>query len=143
MFSIGRDLQEARASSGLSIEEVSHDLNIKDVVLENIEAGNIGGFKDIFELKAWILSYAKYLGLNEQHIIDKFNEYMFEYTSKIPVKEIEKKVMEHNKEKNVEKVVSPYTNPTVKSFPKSYILIYVLLILVVIIIIIWSINQVA
>lgn len=143
MFSIGQELKEARESNGVSLLEASHDLHIKDVVLENIEAGSIGGFKDIFELKNWISSYAKYLGLNEEQLINEFNEYMFEYTSKIPIKEIEKKVMEINKEKQDEKIVSPYTNPTEKSSKMSYIIIYCLLILAVILIIIWSAKQVA
>ena len=143
MFSIGKTFKEAREMSGVSIEEASHDLNIKSVILENIEAGSIGGFKDIFELKNWISSYAKYLGLNEREMIDEFNEYMFEYTSKIPLKEIEKKVKEQNKEKQEDKIVSPYTNPTVKSSKKSYILIYIGLIIAVILIIFWSASQVA
>ena len=143
LFSIGKTFKEAREMSGVSIEEASHDLNIKSVILENIEAGSIGGFKDIFELKNWISSYAKYLGLDETKMIDEFNEYMFEYTSKIPIKEIEKQVMEQNKEKQEEKVVSPYTNPTIKSSKKGYILIYIGLIIAVILIIFWSASQVA
>ena len=143
LFSIGKELQDARISSGVSIEEASHDLNIRDVILENIEAGSIGGFKDIFELKNWIGIYAKYLGLNENQLMDEFNEYMFEYTSKIPVKDIEKKVMEINKEKEEEKVMSPYTNPTVKSSKINYLLIYLGLIVAVILIIVWSAWQVA
>ncbi len=143
MFFIGQELKEARESSGVSLKEASVDLNIKDVILENIEAGSIGGFKDISLLKTWIGSYAKYLGLNENQLIDEFNEYMFEYTSKIPVKEIEKKVMEINKEKQEEKVSSPYTNPTVKNSKFNYIYIYLVLILAVILIIIWSAKQVA
>lgn len=143
MDSIGKELQMARVSSGVSIEEASRDLNIKEVILENIEAGSIGGFKDIFELKGWISAYAKYLGLNESQMMDAFNEYLFEYTSKIPLKEIEKKVMEMNKEKQNDKVVSPYTNPVVKNTKKSYLLIYLGLILLVILMILWSAKQVA
>ena len=143
MFSVGKTLKEARNANGVSIEEASKDLNIKDVILQNIESGNIGGFKDIFELKKWISMYAKYLGLNEEHIIDSFNEYLFEYTSKIPVKEIEKKMMEQSKEKNEDKVFSPYTKPTVKDTKKNYLFIYLLLIVLVILIIIWSAKQVA
>ena len=36
-------------------KEFSEDLNIKMVRLENIEAGNTGCYKDIFELKLWAL----------------------------------------------------------------------------------------
>ena len=92
LFNIGNDLKEAREKSGVSLEEAAKDIQIKSVILENIEEGNIGAFKDIFELKNHLSTYAKYLGLNALEILDEFNEYMFEYTSKIPLKDIEKKV---------------------------------------------------
>lgn len=143
MFNIGKDLKEARESSGVSIEEAANDLNIKEAVLINLEEGSIGCFKDITELKGYIASYSKYLGLDSEKLLDEFNEYMFEYTSKIPLKEIEKKVMEQNKEtKNKETVTSPYSNPTRKHSMKYYILIYSAIIVVLIIIIVWSINQI-
>ena len=90
MDSIGSALKEAREQSGVSIEEASEDLKINAGFLLNIEEGKIGCFKDIFELKEYISSYAKYLGLDSDKLMDEFNEYMFEYTSKIPVKEIER-----------------------------------------------------
>jgi cytoskeletal protein RodZ len=94
---IGESLRGARESSGVSLEEAGSDLKIKPVILENIENGNIGCFKDIFELKDYLYNYAKYLGINPDKTIDKFNEYLFEYTSKIPVTEIEKKIVEIEK----------------------------------------------
>ena len=76
----------------------------------------IGAFKDIFELKDYLTNYSKYLGLDENKIINEFNEYLFEYTSKIPVKEIEKAVREQVKEeKDVIKIVSPYTKEVNKN----------------------------
>ena len=88
MFAIGKTFAEAREKIGVSLEEASADIQIKSVILENIEEGNIGSFKDIFELKEYLSTYAKYLGLDEKKILDEFNEYMFEYTSKIPLKDI-------------------------------------------------------
>ena len=143
LFNIGSSLKEAREKSGVSLEEASQDICIKSVVLENIEEGNIGSFKDIFELKENLYNYAKYLGLNAEKIIDEFNEYMFEYTSKIPLKDIEKKVVEQNKEKEEKKVVSPYTKPMKKYSKKYYIVMYFVLILIAFLIIIWSIYQIA
>ena len=96
MNEIGEELQYARESSGVSLNEASKDLGIKVEILENIEDGRTGAFKDIFELKEYISSYAKYLGLDEQELIDEFNEYMFEYTSKIPIKEIEKTIVDNH-----------------------------------------------
>lgn len=143
MYEIGQVLKEARMTSGVSIKEASNDLNIKDVILENIEEGSMGCFKDIYELKENIINYAKYLGVEPTKLIDDFNEYLFEYTSKIPLKEIEKKVMEQNKEKLEEKVVSPYTKPSRKYPTKYYVCLYTVLILVAIFIVVWSILQIS
>ncbi len=143
MDEIGSLFKATRESSGISIEEVSNDLDIKDVMIENIEDGKIGSFKDIYELKGYVESYAKYLGLDETKIIDKFNEYLFEYTSKIPVKEIEEAVLEQTKELKVEnKITSPYTKKISKHKKSYYILIYLVAILIVIAIIVWSVKQI-
>ncbi len=142
MDSIGEKLKEARISSGVNLKEASEDLGIKEVILENIESGSIGCFKDIYELKDYIVNYAKYLGLDGAKLIDEFNEYLFEYTSKIPLKEIEKKVSEQQKEKVEERIVSPYTKPMKKYPSKYYIALYTVLILIAIGIIIWSIMTV-
>ena len=143
MDEIGSLFKATRESSGISIGEVSSDLNIKDVVIENIEDGKIGSFKDIYELKGYVEAYAKYLGLEENKIIDKFNEYLFEYTSKIPVKEIEEAVLEQTKEMKVEnKVASPYTKQINKKKKGLFIALYVVLIILVLIIIAWSVKQI-
>ncbi len=142
MDEIGDLLKSTREDSGISILEASKDLEIKDIILENIESGKIGAFKDIFELKEYLSDYAKYLGLDENKIINNFNEYLFEYTSKIPVKEIEKAVKEQVKEeKEITKVVSPYTKESKKS-QKYFILIYLVIFILVILTIIWSVKQI-
>ena len=137
MNEIGEELQYARESSGVSLNEASKDLNIKVEILENIEDGRTGAFKDIFELKEYISSYAKYLGLNEEELIDEFNEYMFEYTSKIP---IELKIKEEKKEDD--EIASPYTKKTKKYNKWVYITIYALIFLLVLFTIVWSVKQV-
>ena len=143
MDEIGSLFKATRESSGISIGEVSTDLNIKDVVIENIEDGKIGSFKDIYELKNYVESYAKYLGLDEDKIVDKFNEYLFEYTSKIPVKEIEEAVLEQTREMKVDnQISSPYTKQNNKPKKGLYILIYVLIIILVILVIFWSVKQI-
>lgn len=141
MDSIGSILKNTRVSAGVSIEEASEDLNINANFLLNIEDGKIGCFKDIFELKEYISSYAKYLGLDSEKLIDEFNEYMFEYTSKIPVKEIEKIAKKEAKEET-NKIVSPYTRKPRKHNTAYYIGIYVVIILLVILAIVWSVKQI-
>ena len=144
MNEIGEELQYARESSGVSLNEASKDLNIKVEILENIEDGRTGAFKDIFELKEYISNYAKYLGLNEEELIDEFNEYMFEYTSKIPIKEIEKTIELKIKEekKDDEEIASPYTKKAKKYNKWVYITIYAVIFLLVLFTIIWSVKQV-
>lgn len=142
MDEIGSILKTTRESSGITVEEASKDLDIKDVILENIEGGKLGAFKDIFVLKEYISSYAKYLGLDENKLLNSFNEYLFEYTSKIPVKEIEKAVKEQAKEeKEGPKVISPYTKEVNKN-KKYFILLYIVIFLLIVVTIIWSIKQI-
>ncbi len=142
MKDIAELLKTTREEAGIEIEEVSKDLEISDILLKNIEEGKTGSFKDVFLLKEYISNYAKYLGLDEAKIINDFNEYLFEYTSKIPVKEIEKTIEIATKEKTEEAVNSPYTQEKVKSKKSAYILIYILISFLVILAIYWSINQI-
>ena len=80
---IGEALKEARENIGISIEEAANDLKLRPSQIENLEAGNREAFKDVFYLKYFIRDYSKYLGLNYEDMIDEFNEYLFECTSKI------------------------------------------------------------
>ena len=139
--SIGSALKEAREQSGVSIEEASEDLKFNAGFLLNIEEGKIGCFKDIFELKEYISSYAKYLGLDSDKLMDEFNEYMFEYTSKIPVKEIERIAKKEAKEETG-KISSPYTRKPRKHNNAYYIGVYVIIVLLVILAIVWSVKQI-
>lgn len=107
MKEIGSELEEAREAMGVSLEEAAADLKLKPSQLENIEKGNRSAFKDVFELKQIIRDYAKYLSLEYEKLEDEFNEFVFEYTSKIPLEEIAKA----NEERKLEKrdIISPYT----------------------------------
>ena len=144
MNEIGCLLKSARETSGVSLEEASADLKIRPAVLNNIEEGNIGCFKDIFELKDYIREYSKYLGMNPDKMVDEFNEYMFEATSKIPVKEIENQIKEKNKmEATGEiRIMSPYTDNKSRYKTKNYLLLYLLVIVLVALVIFWSVKQI-
>lgn len=106
MKEIGEKLKAARESIGVSIEEVAEDMKLRPSQIENIEAGNTDAFKDMFYLKYFIRDYAKYLGLNKEDLVDEFNEYLFDYTSKLSLDDIK----EAKKDKKaVKKIKSPYT----------------------------------
>lgn len=141
MDSIGSLLRQTRESSGVSITEASDDLSIDVNFLLNIEEGKIGCFQDIFALKDYIINYAKYLGIDSDKLIDEFNEYMFEYTSKIPVKQIEKKAQAEAREETG-RIASPYTRKARKYSRNYYITVYLVIILLVILAIVWSIKQI-
>ena len=51
MNEIGEELQYARESSGVSLNEASKDLGIKVEILENIEDGRTGAFKIYLSLR--------------------------------------------------------------------------------------------
>ncbi len=125
MKEIGEALKEARESIGISIEEAANDLKLRPSQIENIEAGNKDAFQDIFYLKYFIRDYSKYLGLNYEDMIDEFNEFLFDYTSKISIDDIKsaKKKIEATKEK---KISSPYTIERKRRFNIPPILIYII-----------------
>ena len=122
MKNIGTKLKDKREENGLSIEEVSED------------------FKDVFYLKYFIRDYAKYLGLDSEKILDEFNEYLFDRTSKIPVDLIEKA---KNEKKNEEEVVSPYTKENNKKIriPKWIIGLGIVIIVIVLGYVIFTIHK--
>jgi len=90
MKEIGEKLKEARESMGITIEEASQDLKLRPSQIENIEEGNKDAFKDIFYLKMFIKNYSKYLGLDYDEMVEEFNEYLFDFTSKISIEDIKK-----------------------------------------------------
>lgn len=107
MKELGEKFKEAREKTGISLEEVAIDLGYKVSQLEEIEEGNYKDFKDKFLLKTILSDYAKYLGFDVEEIIDEFNDFVFESTSKIPIDEITKA---NKKVKDTdEKIASPYT----------------------------------
>ena len=138
MKEIGERLKEARLSMGISIEEASEDLKLRPSQLENIEAGNQDAFKDIFYLKYFIRDYAKYLGLDPDEVLEDFNEYLFDYTSKISlddIKKASKELEKKEKEEKKDKIISPYT---IERKPKKHIpsgVIYGLIIILICVII--------
>lgn len=106
MKELGEEFCILRKSNGVSKEEASNDLGISLKELEYLENGNFKVFKDVYELKKVILNYAKYLGMDEEKIVDTFNDFLFEKTSKISKEDIQEI---KKKEEEEEKVSSPYT----------------------------------
>lgn len=117
MKDIGQKLKSKREDNGLSVSEVATDLKLRQSQITSIENGEKDDFKDVFELKNIIMDYAKYLGLDGEKLIDEFNEYMFDCTSKIPISAIQEAIDSDKKKKK--KVSSPYT---VRKRDKNFII---------------------
>ena len=107
MRDIGLKLKEKREENGVSIEEVAEDLKMRPSQIISLEEGKKEDFKDVLFLKYFIRDYAKYLGLDGEEMVDEFNEFLFDFTSKIPVEEIEKAKLNNVSKKDV---ISPYTS---------------------------------
>ena len=121
MKEIGEYLKHRRLSNGVSLEEASDDLNISKDDLENLEGGNVRAFKDVYELKDLVRNYSKYLGMDSDKVLDEFNDFMFEHTSKISLDEI-KEARKLNKEVEEKPTISsPYTIPRKKKIDLSKI----------------------
>lgn len=112
MKEIGEFLKSSRISNGVSVEEAADDLNFSVTQIENIEDGNIRAFKDVYALRELVKEYGKYLGVETDNIVDEFNDFMFEHTSKISLDDIleARKLSKEQETEEKIKVVSPYTN---------------------------------
>lgn len=135
MKELGAYLKRTRISNGVNITEAAEDLDLSVPELENIESGNVKAFKDVYDLKNYVKSYAKYLGLDSEKVVDEFNVFLFDHTSKISLQDIE---MAQKKEKikedtGVNKISSPYT----KEFKKKSYAVPIFLVTVVLLILIF------
>lgn len=130
MKEIGEFLKSSRINNGVSLEEVAEDLNFSVMQLENIEDGNIRAFKDIFALRELVKEYGKYLGVETDGLIDEFNDFMFEHTSKISMDDIleARRLARERLNHEKSKVFSPYTNIRTSKISLKYIKLKPLLI---------------
>lgn len=130
MKDIGNIFKEKREEIGIKPEEAAKDLEITMPQLENLEDGNVNAFKDIFFLKELVKKYAIYLNVDEESIIEEFNDFVFDFTSRIPVEEIEQRVKEIEKQNEKEtrnKISSPYTRKQVRKAKLEPVYFFIIL----------------
>ncbi len=106
MKDVGIKLKQAREAMEISIDEAAQDLNLMVEEIDNLEKGDIKFFDNVPKIKELIEIYGKYLGLHYELLVDDFNEYLFDYTSKISLQAIKKA---EKKEEDNSKPKSPYT----------------------------------
>ena len=144
MKELGEYLKQTRIGNGVSITEACEDLELSTSQLENIESGNVKAFKDIYELRDYIKLYAKYLGLNSDKVLDEFNNFLFQHTSKISLDDIIAAQKKKESELQERKIKSPYTKEYKEKFnfmPIIYFITGVLLIVLIIFVILNFIHK--
>lgn len=140
MNEIGESFKEKREEIGITVAEASNDLKIDSILIENLESGNHKVFKDILELKDTISSYAKYLGLESEELLDELNDYLFETTSKISIDDIKERLEKEKKEnEEKKKIKTPYTLETEKK--KSYTAVMIGFLIIVILVVFYIILK--
>ena len=142
MKELGDYLKRTRISNGVSIAEAAEDLDLSTVQLENIESGNVKAFKDVYALKEDVRQYAKYLGLNPEKVIDEFNGFLFEHTSKISLEDI--KMAQKKMEEEEKGATSPYTREYKKKvgpWPFIIAILLIVFIFIILYLIISTINK--
>ena len=139
MKEIGEFLKSSRINNGVSIEEAAEDLNFSVTQLENIEDGNIRAFKDVFALRELVKEYGKYLGVETDNIVDEFNDFMFEHSSKISLDDIleARRLANQKDQEEKNKIVSPYTRIRTPKIRLDKIKIKPLLITIIIVLILF------
>ena len=145
MKDLGEYLKRTRIKNGVSLAEACEDLEISTSHLENIETGNVKAFKDVYELRDDIKNYAKYLGLDADKVVDEFNGFLFQHTSKISLDDIKKAQSRREELIRNKKVKSPYTmeyKERKSILPIICLISIVLLIAFVIYIILYNINKI-
>jgi len=145
MKELGEYLKQTRIGNGVSITEACEDLELSTSQLENIESGNVKAFKDIYELRDYIKLYAKYLGLKSDKVLDEFNDFLFQHTSKISLDDILEAQKKKDEELKEKKVKSPYTKEYKEKFdfmPIIYIILGLMIFIGVLYLIFSRINTV-
>ena len=132
MNDIGLKSKETREENGVSVEEAAEDLKMRPSQIISLEEGRKEDFSDVNTLKFFIRDYAKYLGLDGEKLVDEFNEFLFDFTSKIPSEVIEEAKQKREKEKK--EFSSPYTKK--EGHNKTYIICIGVCVLVLLVFII-------
>lgn len=70
---LGDELRGARYTKGVSIEEAARDLRLKSDYIDAIEHHNLDAFPSRAFISGYVRSYAKYLGLDAEHTLKRFN----------------------------------------------------------------------
>jgi hypothetical protein len=75
MFDIGSSLREAREKRGVALDDVQKELRIRERYLTALEEENWAALPGDAYIRAFLRSYAEFLGLNGTLYVDEYNEH--------------------------------------------------------------------
>ena len=87
-------LEERRRQLGLSIEQASRVLKLKEQVLIAFEEGDFDNIPKSGYAQGMLSSYARYLGLNPRTVVDQFQEDLYEYSNGVSSHELRRRTRE-------------------------------------------------
>ena len=101
MKHFGEELKAARESKNISLQDISKATRINIKFIEAIEAGNLNILPPTY-IRAFIKSYAKNVGLNQEDTITRYEQYS---NGKIP--DTKEKILQEEKSDDSQKVAKP------------------------------------
>jgi len=105
---VGKKLRETREAKNLSLEKITNETHIRLRYLEAIESGNFSALPSELQVKGFIRTYAGYLGLNADSLIDVFEldpwKAMETLEDQKPVEEPENEIQDLDSESSFKKI---------------------------------------
>ena len=78
--------------------------------------------------------------MDAEKIVEEFNEFVFEYTSKIPSDAIERISKQKEEEESARGAMSPYTIVDRKNYKKQFVIVAVVILLIIAMLIIFKVT---
>jgi len=91
MASLGQDLKRERELRGISLKEISSSTKISLRFLQALEEDRLDILPGNFFIKAILRSYAKFIGLEEDYVLNKFYEASLELEQSQQAKHVKRK----------------------------------------------------
>jgi len=104
MASLGQDLKRERELRGISLKEISSSTKISMRFLQALEEDRLDILPGNFFIKAILRSYAKFIGLEEDYVLNRFYETSLELEQSQESKHIKRKTRP-GITKNVKKLI--------------------------------------
>ncbi len=94
---LGNSLREIRLGKGISLEQVEAATKIRSYYIESLENGNLEAMPGQIYTIGFVRSYAKFLGLQEEEIVNAYKEYYARQTDDVEAKKMEQVILEQNR----------------------------------------------